>query len=131
MRLALVLLVVGCAHSSPEPVPVTVLTRDVGNGEAERLLLFDSGVMGFQHVGAKLPISRAYGHWTREQNIVRLNVIGGEPPGHTAPDTIDVSGWTKLAEPYGTAPGARDRAASDERSWTYLVSSAAPSTSPK
>ena len=118
-RLVLSLAIAGCAH--PPAVPVNVWTRDIGNGETQRLLLFDSGVMGFQHVGEKLPISRAYGHWSRDRGGVRLDVVGVEPPGTTAPETIDLARWTKLADPYGTSPGARERAITDERGWTYLV----------
>jgi hypothetical protein len=128
-RLLLSLAIAGCAHAPA--VPVDVWTRDLGNGESQRLLLFESGVMGFQHVGAELPISRAYGHWSRDQGGVRLYFVGVEPAGTTAPETIDLTRWAKVADPYGTSPGARERATTDERSWTYLVSSAAPSTLPK
>ena len=118
-RFLLAFAITGCTHAPY--VPVGVWTRDLGHGESQRILLFDSGVMGFQHVGAKLPISRAYGHWSRDRGGVRLDVVGVEPPGTTAPETIDLTRWTKLADPYGTSPGARDREITDERSWTYLV----------
>jgi hypothetical protein len=120
--LVFALVVVGCAHSSSEHVPVTVLAHALGNGEQERLLLFDSGVMGYQHVGPKLPISRAYGHWTRDTGGLRLDVVGVEPDGATP--RIDVTAWTPVADPYGTSPGAFERATNDERGWSYLVASA-------
>jgi hypothetical protein len=44
-----------------------------------------------------------------------------DPPGSTALETVDLARWTKIADPYGTSPGARERASNDERNWTYLV----------
>lgn len=120
--LVLALFVVGCAHSSSQHVPVTVWTHTLGNGEHERLLLFDSGVMGYQHVGPTLPISRAYGHWKRDAGGLQLDVVGVQPDGATPP--IDLAAWTRVADPYGTSPGAFERATHDERGWSYLVASA-------
>jgi hypothetical protein len=109
-RLLLVCLV-GCASQPHTTTTPGVWTRDLANGESQRLLLFDSGIMGFQHVGPKLPISRAYGRWSLRDGKLELDIVGDEPDGVTMPP-IDLARWTKRNEP-----------ALGERDWTYLVES--------
>lgn len=67
--------------------------------------------MGFQHVGPKLPISRAYGRWFLRDGKLALDVVNVEPDGATMP-SVDLARWTKHAD---VAPAERD--------WTYLVES--------
>ena len=109
LRTIALLFVVACAHAPRTDPYVGVWTRAVGNRESQRLLLFDSGIMGFQHVGPKLPISRAYGRWFVRDGKLAVDVVGIEPDGVTMP-AVDLASWTKLDEP-----------ARGERDWTYLV----------
>jgi len=101
-------------------------THPLPNGEQQRLMLFDSGVMGYQHVGSELPISLAYGRWSSVDGKLAFDIVGIEPEvaPPTLPDRLATlrAQWQRVADPYGTTPGARDREATDERNWTYRVS---------
>ncbi len=111
---------------------------NLSNGDTYHLSLFESGVMGFQHVGPKLPISRAFGTWSVDQSKLRFSIAGHEPDeipfplplalsvGPGARDAQIVLGseqatWQAATAPYGKEPGASARHARDERDWTHLV----------
>lgn len=121
---------------------VGVWMRSVGAGETQYLRLFRSGVLGFQHVGRDLPISRSVGTWTLSESWLGLKIEGDEPNTEVFPlpwllevtlagdrlrlhaDTKAAAAtttWTRVAEPYGSTSGVEQRAASDEQSWTELL----------
>jgi hypothetical protein len=147
MRLIpLVLAWMACA-SAPGPVAPPSIAgsweRELPNGEHHRLTLFSSGIMAFQHGDAKLPVSRSYGRWAHARGALSLTIVASEPDGTHFPyaatlaTTITASTltlahdgersqWTAVRDPYGTGDGTAERAAKDERDWTYLVERTAP-----
>jgi hypothetical protein len=128
-------LATACSHGAPAPRTLAgTWTRDVGNGETQRLVLFESGTLGFQEVGEKLPISLSYGRWSTRGETIELAVVGTEPAERTFPlakrataklegDTLRLDGvaWQAVDDPYGTSVGAAERAAKNERGWQYRV----------
>ncbi len=64
---------------------VGVWERDVGAGEKQRLRLFRSGVLGFQHAGPDLPLSRSVGTWTLHESWLGLKIEGTEPDSEVFP----------------------------------------------
>jgi hypothetical protein len=128
-------LATACSHGTPAPRTLAgTWSRDVGNGETQRLVLFESGTLGFQELGEKLPISRSYGRWSARGETIEFDVTGTEPAERTFPlakraatkidgDTLMLDGvaWQAVDDPYGTSAGVAERAAKDERDWRYLV----------
>ncbi len=111
--------------------------RELPDGTTHQVVLFDSGVVGFQHFG-EMPISRAFGTWSLVDAELRFEIAGHEPDESPFPLppivrvrraddglTIDVGGdavtWTAKPSPYGSGTGADERRARDERGWASLV----------
>jgi hypothetical protein len=128
-------LATACSHGTPAPRTLAgTWSRDVGNGETQRLVLFESGMLGFQELGEKLPISRSYGRWSARGETIEFDVAGTEPAERMFPLAkraatkldgytlmLDGVAWQAVDDPYGTSAGAAERAAKDERDWRYLV----------
>lgn len=101
--------ITACASAPHSTTTAGLWARDLPDGEQQRLHLFESGIMGFQHVGPKLPISRAYGRWSLRDGHLALDVKAVEPDGATMP-RIDLTRWAKSND-----------APTSERDWTFLV----------
>ena len=149
--LLLAAVVAGCGTPARTPTPVTrdalvgTWTHERPNHESYELMLFASDIVGFLHVGEKLPISQSYGRWSFEEGTLDLHIVGSEPETAAFPlaNRIIVqldgnalsfalegarSTWT-LKDRYGRATaGATERAAADERDWTTRVERAEQAT---
>ena len=148
-RLSIAVLLAACG-ASHEPPPLASLKpfahagakSVVGvwklprpNGEEYQLTLFASGVGEFQHVGPKLPISRAVGHFTFDGSTLRFDKMKHEPDERSFPLASEMAvtlesptslvlaneSWRAVDAPYGVDPGAEERAAKDESNAVYWL----------
>lgn len=114
-------------------------SHDLTNGESYLIHFFPSGIVGFQHVGPELPISRSYGRWSVSNGALVL-AMHDDLPDRPFPlptqlvASIDPQAQTltlatgtghtmwKAYDTYGASrAGWEDRAAKSERDWAYLV----------
>lgn len=132
-------------HASSAPAPsrqapfVGHWSHDLTNGESYRIHFFPSGIVGFQHVGPELPISRSYGRWSVSNGMLVL-ALHDDVQSHPFPlaaqlaASVDARALTltlaagadrtvwNAHDTYGASrPGWEDRAAKDEQDWTSLV----------
>lgn len=113
--------------------------RKLPDGDAEQLKLFASSTLAFQH-SAALPMYQAVGTWNVRDGALELEIASCERCPPTSPlaqrlavtlegdgRTLHLDGdgerstWRRVLHPYGTSPGVHERAAKDERGWTYLL----------
>jgi hypothetical protein len=111
--------------------------RTLPNGNAYHLSLFESGVMAFQHVGPKLPISNAFGRWSLQGARLSLSVVGREPaessefplPQETLVQALSSKEirlgsdelWRAAEAPFGEEPGVRARRERAEQHWAQMI----------
>lgn len=109
------------------------------NGESYLIHFFPAGIVGFQHVGPELPISRSYGRWSVSDGalVLAMHDDVADRPFPLATHliaSVDVQAQTltlaagtdrtiwKAQDTYGASrPGWEERAAKGEKDWAYLV----------
>jgi hypothetical protein len=119
-------------------VVIGVWERVHPHGERERLTLFGSNVMALERYG-ELPISHTVARWYPRNGELEVSIASCEGNCADTPtlpsklavrraaDTLHLTAgtvettWTRLPDPYGTSPGAKERETRDEISWTYRL----------